>query len=115
MVEKGFSKDAGPVAVMLMEHVEGRRLVGEIEKHLELIKTDDSLKPKLARTIRDYVFLLRNHISKENDILFTMAEQALNKEDLENLSIEFDKVEANEGGAAVHEKYYKLAYELAGK
>ena len=114
MGEKGFSTDFGPVAVMLAEHVEGRGYIGEIEKRLNLVMNgDESAKPMLARSIRDYIYLLRSHISKENDILFNMADQALNVEEQAKLSLEFEKADAEELGEAAHAKYIQIAKEFS--
>ena len=40
MAEKGFSLEQGPVAVMLMEHEQGRRFVKGMTENLVLFKTD---------------------------------------------------------------------------
>lgn len=46
-------------------------------------------------------------------MLYPMAEQILTAEDQQWLAKEFDRVEAEEVGAGVHEKYHQMAHELA--
>ena len=46
----------------------------------------------------DYVALLREHIAKENQILFAMAERILSADDQARLSVEFAGVDTNKMG-----------------
>lgn len=113
MCEFGFSKDSGPIAVMLMEHVEGRRLVGLILSNLNSLKTrEEKDQTKLANSIVDYVYLLRGHIEKENNILFSMAERILTDDVNKEVITAFDKVESEEVGEGVHEMYHKFAHQF---
>ena len=64
-----------PVEQMLLEHDEGRKLVLGIE---EGMKEKD--KMKVVENAMGYVSLIREHIFKEDNILYPMAEQALSKE-----------------------------------
>jgi len=91
MAEKGFSPDQGPVAVMLHEHVDGRNFIRAVSDSLQLyINGDTSVLPEISQNILGYVFLLRNHISKENNILFKMADKVLSGSEQEKLLNEFD-------------------------
>jgi len=65
--------------------------------------------------LRSYVQLLRAHINKENAVLFPMADQMLSPESQKELIEAFEIVESDEIGEGVHEKYHKLANELADK
>lgn len=115
MGEKGFSKDAGPIAIMLMEHVAGRSFISQIEESLKLVKNGDATaKDRLAESLYEYINLLRNHIYKEENILFNMADQAFSIDEQNLLAAAFEKVEEEEIGTGVHEKYHKLAHEIAG-
>jgi hemerythrin-like domain-containing protein len=78
MVEAGFPRHAGPVGVMLAEHTEGRRLVsilrGLAEQQAPWSVTD---RQNLVEAAYGYGGLLRQHIHKEDAILYPMAEQRL--------------------------------------
>ena len=82
MAEAGFSRDAGPVAVMLHEHVQGRSLLAAMRD-----------PAKFADAARGYAALLRAHIDKENQILFRMADQAIPREDQRRVDEAFDAFE----------------------
>ena len=91
---KGFSAQQGPVAVMLHEHVEGRNFVKGITENLELYKKGDkSAKAGMYKNMRGYAELLVNHIGKENNILFRMADKVLSEKEQQELLSGFEKVE----------------------
>lgn len=78
---KGLSKEAGPIGVMLLEHEIKRNHINDLRKALE--KKDF----KAARTISyQIISLLREHIMKENEILYPMAQDILTKEDMSRIS-----------------------------
>jgi len=113
MNEKGISSDGGPIAIMLNDHEIGRGYIRAIAKALEQSESGDSEAVKtIFRNLKSYVNLLRAHINKENYILFPMADKLLKPEDQKALSEAFEKVESEETGEGVHEKYLKLAHEL---
>jgi hemerythrin-like domain-containing protein len=43
--------------------------------------------------MQSYISLLRNHISKENNVLFRLADQVLNAEEQQNLLVQFAEAE----------------------
>jgi len=92
--QKGFSPEQGPVAVMLHEHVQGRNYVKGISEGIEkLRKGGDGALDTIYENISGYANLLQNHIGKENNILFRMADQALSAEEQQNLLTRFAEVE----------------------
>ena len=94
MGEHGFSMQQGPVAMMLNEHAQGRAFVKEMTENIELFKNGDlSALAFIYSNMLGYGELLRNHISKENNVLFRMADQALPKEDQEFLFKQFEEIE----------------------
>ena len=111
--ERGFDRNSGPVGVMMMEHVEGRRLIAKIAESSEIVrKGDENGKHILTESLLRYVGLLRNHISKENNILFEIAENMLTAEDKQELLQRFEDLENNDTGEVEHERYQKLAHEI---
>jgi hemerythrin-like domain-containing protein len=114
MKEKGMPDESGPIAVMLKEHTEGRRRIKVIG---EAIPKAQEGEPSALQTISEnldaYIQLLRNHIEKEDNVLYPMADKVFTEQDQQWLSGDFDKVEAEEIGEGVHEKYHKLAHDLS--
>jgi hemerythrin-like domain-containing protein len=86
MEEAGFPHDSGPIAVMLAEHEAGRQTVRGL---LEIGAGSGPLSEvESARTIDyagQFVPLLYAHIQKENNILYSMAQNTIPPEELDRL------------------------------
>jgi hemerythrin-like domain-containing protein len=83
MVEAGFPREGGPIAMMLMEHERGRGYVAELAaKAAQAGKWSPSDKTAVAKAAHGYAELLRQHIAKENTILYPMARMRLGPEAL---------------------------------
>ncbi|MCU0457470.1 MAG: hemerythrin domain-containing protein [Bacteroidales bacterium] len=114
MAEKGFSPVQGPVAVMLHEHEEGRNYVRGIAGNIESYKSGDKgAEETIRHNLLGYSGLLKNHIAKENNVLFRMADNVLSPDEQEILSAEFKKAEESmaPGGSASY--YITQVEELA--
>jgi len=95
--EHGFSSEFGPVAAMLSDHAQGRNYVKEITENIRLLKLGELSSMNLVyRNMLWYGQLLRNHIAKENNVLFRMADDVLSAVDQQSLLKQFEKIE-NEG------------------
>ncbi len=56
--------------------------------------------------------MLREHLQKEDDILFRMADEVIPEDEQRQLVGRFEAHEAEETGPGVHEKYLEIAREL---
>ena len=113
MLENGLSKESGPVAVMLAEHEEGRRLTQKIRQAIERLQTHDNVaRNELAQSAMGYVKLLRQHIYKEDNILFPMADKVIPIDQQQQIMDAFKLVERDQMGDDVYEKYLGLAERL---
>lgn len=111
--EHGIPREGGPVGMMLVEHEEGRGYVRGMAAALSLAKQNpEAAKTALAEHARAYLRLLREHIAKEDQILFEMTDAALTPEEQKKLLREFDEHEKKELEAGIHEKYLRVAEEL---
>ena len=94
--EKGFSPEHGPVAVMLNEHEQGRLFTKRaFESIQEYKKGNLGELQSVYENMSSYANLLQNHISKENNILFRMADQVFSDEEQQNLLVKFGEVEGS--------------------
>ncbi|MFY9326646.1 MAG: hemerythrin domain-containing protein [Georgfuchsia sp.] len=108
----GMSKDNGPVAVMLAEHNEGRRLTDAMRSGAERMQQGDaSAAPQIAKNAMGYVMLLRQHIQKEDQILYPMADQLIPVAQHKQILAAFGQVE-NKAAGGTREKYLALASEM---
>ncbi len=99
--------------MMLFEHEQGRAYVKQMIEALELTKEDpEAATPILFENAEAYSRLLQQHINKENEILFEMADGALTPQEQKELLRAFEEHEEKEIGSGVHQKYLKIAEEL---
>lgn len=110
MEARGFPRHGGPTGVMLSEHESGRARVRGMATAIE--KTDVK---RFVEDARGFIALLRQHIEKEDHCLFTMANQAFSEADQTKLLEGFEAVERDHMGAGTHEKFLKLADDLADR
>ena len=112
METKGFPRQGGPTGVMLHEHEEGRKHIRSMREALSAADQNAALR-EFACHAHGYVDLLRQHIFKEDQRLFPMANHVLSAEDQARLLDRFAHVENHEMHEGTHEKYLELANSLA--
>ena len=61
----------------------------------------------LVENIRSYAELLEQHINKENNVLFAMADRVLTEETQDELYDKFEELEENIIGKGKHEELHK--------
>jgi hemerythrin-like domain-containing protein len=113
MVAHGFPENQGPIAVMLFEHEQGRGFTQAMTEAAQRFEGGDaSAREDVVTNALAYVALLRQHIQKENNILFRMADNVIPAAEHDAVEAGFDRVERNEIGRGVHAKYDGLAERL---
>jgi hemerythrin-like domain-containing protein len=111
--EKGMPREMGPIGVMLSEHAQGRELIAQMARAAAAHSQGlPQAGVEWARAARGYAALLREHISKENNILFVMAERMLTPDEQGRLAEQFERVETDKMGAGTHERLHSLMDKL---
>lgn len=111
--QAGIPRDGGPIGCMLHEHELGRSLIRTIERNL-----DDAAAGRgpaleaLRSAAREYIDLLRQHILKEDQVLFEIANRVLTDTDRHALRQAYHRTEHSPGNEGKHERYLNLADEL---
>jgi hemerythrin-like domain-containing protein len=72
-------------------------------------------REKFAQAAGEYIALLRNHIRKENMVLFPMAEKRLTETQLEALYVDFEEHEEKVIGHGRHEELHAMLKNLQNK
>jgi hemerythrin-like domain-containing protein len=115
-VEIGFSKEGGPVGVMLNEHVHGRAYIAGFAEGIYRYKSGDRGGiTAISENIYGYAELLASHIHKENNILYKMADMHLSEHDQDILLFKFEQLEKEVIGHGKHEEFQNLLERLAEK
>ena len=134
MQERGMSSEDWSIVVMLHEHEMGRQLVKNMAEMLPLTEggssgaksdnmsndsdlccgvTNKGATAEVVDNLTAYVQQLRDLISKEDNVLYVMADKIFTPEDQQELERAFKKFEEEEIGIGVYEKYRQLAHEIA--
>lgn len=89
---RGVPVEGGPIGMMLHEHTMGRKLLADIRRSLP---TADQGDEEACATVRDrasqYISLLRNHIWKEDNVLFPLAQGVLDESISQQLMERFQR------------------------
>ncbi len=113
MEAAGIPRQGGPIGVMLAEHEEGRRLTRLMRTAAEkLAAGETAAKTEVVMNARAYTRLLHQHIAKEDQVLFPMADRVIQLSAQDKLAEDFERVETEETGEGVHEKYLALVDRL---
>jgi len=91
MVERGFPRESGPIGVMLFEHNVGRQRVAALRGIAEAPGDVGAAERQLfLDSSLEYIPMLRQHIHKEDRILYPMAAKVLVPGELDRLESEFE-------------------------
>lgn len=77
-----------PIQQMLYEHDLGRNFIKELEKGVK-----ENNREKIIKNAKEYAHLLQEHIFKEDNILYPMADEALNSNIKNKILERFKKIE----------------------
>jgi len=113
MEQKGFPIEGGPIAIMLGEHNDGRGYARALAEGVEKYASGDSgAKKVIIDNARNYAGLLAQHIQKEDNILYMMADNILPEDFQNELLDKFDKVEKEKLSDRGRQYYVDLVDEL---
>ncbi len=105
----GVNRDKGPIGVMLREHQLGRECVQKMKTAFLQFKAGAvPAAVDFTRSARDYISLLNQHIDKENNVLFPLAEKQLSDAKLAELFKGFELIETEKIGVGKHEEFHKM-------
>ncbi len=113
MQKAGIPGQGGPIGVMLTEHTYGREYVKGMAQAIEKYeKGNIKTSSEIIKNARGYIELLSQHIDKEDNILYPMADRIFQEKTQKELLKEFNRVETEEIGEGVHEKYHEILHHL---
>lgn len=95
--EHGIPRDHGPVGLVLQEHCTGRALIAHMRRAAgNYLRGDLKAAQLFTRSALEYVDLLHEHIDKENNVLFRLAQSLLDEKSLRSLQETFDHTEPDQ-------------------
>ena len=112
--EIGVSRQGGPIGVMLKEHQQGRDRVANMKAALvRYWEGDRGAAVDFVHHARAYITLLNQHIDKENNVLFVLADNNLSEEKQMELWEGFETIETQKIGPGKHEGFHQMIESLA--
>lgn len=99
--ERGIPEQGGPIGVMLHEHDVGRDCV----RRMREAGKGNFDSETFAAAAKEFIPLLRQHIFKENNILFQMAGNVMSEADDAVMDEKFTQVEQKRELAGMHERF----------
>lgn len=85
--KKGIPNEGGPIGMMLFEHNTKRNYIKALKASLEKDNEEG-----IRENAQNIVSLLTAHISKENNILYPMAQEVLSEEEMAGLGGQCEKI-----------------------
>lgn len=98
-IERFIPRDSGPTGMMLIEHEDLRNTNTELQRTIEVyFRDDDNLEAKgmIQGYGTHFIGVLRDHIDKENNILFMMADMHLDEAQIDKVIKLFHEIEKSE-------------------
>ncbi len=105
--ENNIPEEVALVDIFIEEHKISRGFVKNMADAIEA-----SLSPIFIENARKYIQLLDQHIDRENQFLFPMAEKSLSEDKLKELEVGFENVEKNIIGEKRHQELFGLIQNL---
>jgi hemerythrin-like domain-containing protein len=110
----GIPKEGGPIGVMLAEHDHGRAYVRGLKDAVARYESGDkAAAAEVVSFARKYMELLSQHINKEDNVLFAMADSTLSEDRQDKLYEAFERLEVEKIGLGRHEEFHELLDRLA--
>ncbi len=110
IIASGMPADQGPIPVMLMEHEQGRAFTRTMRAAAGRLAEGDAVAARqVVASAKGYVALLRDHIGKEDEVLFPMADEILTEARHDEVLRDFARIEREDAMAGAPERFRALA------
>lgn len=112
----GVPVDGGPITVMLYEHERGREFTRGLDAAaLRLASGDAGAARDVIVNVRRYAELLSQHIAKEDNVLFRIAERVLPGDAQDDVADAFAAIDAARPAGETRADYSALVEALAAE
>lgn len=110
----GIPRNGGPIGLMMEEHELGREYVRNMNRELlDYGNSGPSKLKELTGNMEAYIELFNEHINKENEILFRMADKLFSEEVQDRLYYQFEELEENVIGVGKHEELHEILEKMS--
>jgi DUF438 domain-containing protein len=107
LLERGMPQ-SGPISVMLSEHESERTYLRKFKEFLAKTEKTEEEITEFISEFRSYANLTKDHIWKENDILYPMGRKFVQPDDVPYLANEFKRLERETLGEGAYTRFKTL-------
>ena len=111
----GIPNQGGPIGMMLIEHEQGRAAVRKMDEAVSAFGTGPAALEAFSQAAFEYSTLLSNHIFKENNVLFRMADQRIPTAQDAVMVAAYGEHEAKVSATGAYERYQTVVEALEAK
>jgi hemerythrin-like domain-containing protein len=109
----GIPNKNGPIGAMLAEHAEGRGYIKNMTEAFGGFKKGEHFSgTRIVEYAKKYIALLKQHIDKEDTVLYPMGDARMTNEKNKELLAGFDKIEDERIGSGKHEQFHAMIDKL---
>jgi len=113
LLAAGLPREGGPVQVMLAEHAAGRKLVADMYAALASYRSGTpGAAAALAVAAQGYAQLLTEHIDKEDNVLYPIADASIPEPVQDRMIEAFEAIETERIGLGTHEQFHAMLKEF---
>lgn len=113
MEKAGVAKKGGPLGVLLDEHAQGREYVKKLAAEIAAYQAANKTPAlKIVALAQKYIALLNQHIQKEDEVLYPLADKLFSEKQQQEMVEQFAQIETERLGAGTHEKFHGLLHQL---
>jgi hemerythrin-like domain-containing protein len=116
LILTGISKTTAPLSLVEYEHTQAMRYLNEISSCVENCKIGNNFSCELlAESLTNYVTVFKNHIQREEETVFPIADKILSAEKQSEITGKFQEIEEKIFNQRFLEHYDKLLTDLKSR
>jgi len=116
LISSGIPKETAPLSIINYEHTLAHRYLKDISSCVVNCKIGNDFSGELlADSLTNYVVVIKNHIQREEEIIFPIANEVLSSEKQNEISQRFEDIEQKNISLSFFDRFNKLLKKLKVK
>ena len=116
LISSGIPNEKAPLSIINYEHTLAKRYLKDISSCVVNCKIGNDFSGELlADSLTNYVVVIKNHIQREEEIVFPIANEVLSSEKQNEISQRFEAIEQNNISLSFFDRFNKLLKKLKVK
>jgi len=116
LISSGIPKETAPLSIINYEHTLAKRYLKDISSCVVNCKIGNDFSGELlADSLTNYVVVIKNHIQREEEIIFPIANEVLSSEKQNEITQRFEDIEQKNISHGFFDHFNKLLKKLKVK